>query len=154
MRNLHISLTLTLLLASLLLLAGCGRGQYGLRGLSLPAGSSVVDETRELTEIPGVQGSPDSRISTLTVRFNNPDGWESVVAHFDSQLAGLGYRETQYSAYKGSFTSEDEKRLMSAGRLYEKEGSGLVVSISSMDMAAPECHRNCGRNCSAMANSR
>lgn len=123
------------ILAMLVLLAACGGGgKYGLAGLSLPKGSQQTSEQRDQTQLSGQPGDQYSSMSTLTIRFNNPDGWDSVVAHFDRQLGALGYHETQYSAFGGQFSSKEEEQLMSSGRFYEKDGADISVSIATLGM--------------------
>ena len=76
-----------------LCLAGCAQPKYLVKGLTLPSGSTIVDEM-ESTELPSEQRLSEGEIDkVVTVNFDCPGNCDSVVSHIDQVMTKRGYHE-------------------------------------------------------------
>lgn len=114
---------------ALLSLAGCAKPQYLIKGLTLPAGSTVINEmesTQMNMQVP-LMGELDK---AKTVNFDCSGGWDSVVSHVDSAMRKQGYAESLSelgSMIPGGSSLQNE--LMSGMRMWMKEDNEFQVML-------------------------
>ncbi|MCB1217957.1 hypothetical protein KDL44_11230 [bacterium] len=130
---------LLLLAAMTVLVLACRKlpqeDSYWVRGLSLPPGSTVSQQSEELTPISDPKSDSVS-MNTLFVGFENPSNWAEVVAHFDRTLGSLGYTDTTFSTIdmNSPEMSETDRRILESCRTYINEQTGYLVSISTIEL--------------------
>ena len=123
--------TLLTTAAVLLLAFGCKPAappELWLKGLTLPSGSTVVTRSEQST----------SGAKALTVGFNDAAGWDTVKAHFDKELAGLGYA----APAQGSPPP--------AELVYAKPGGDFVVEIMNNGQLTKEASLSPGETASTL----
>lgn len=84
-----------LTLLALLFCLSCNQppAAYGIKGLSLPAGSTVIKRDERKTSL--------GKVDFVNVSFDSPGDWRAVQAHFDQQLTPLGFTADASGAATG-----------------------------------------------------
>lgn len=120
---------------TMLLLSGCAKPQYWIKGLTLPPGSTELNKTESTTtgNMPRVPFM-GKITKMLMVSFKNPGGWEAVTKHIDACMAQAGYTESMNSMMQGmpAMPGEPGENPLDQMRMYEKSGSHYVVMLSNM----------------------
>jgi hypothetical protein len=139
------------LAAAISLLASCSKPAYWVEGLSLPPGSTVVDELETGTprEVPGIALPMMGEFSqSLTVAFNNYGGWNAVSLHIDRCLQDQGYSEglgsldDMIASMPG--TGGSVARMSKYLRMYSKRGAKYMVVLYSVEDMAEETGSTAG----------
>jgi hypothetical protein len=125
--------------------SGCARPEYWVKGLTLPAGSTVKSrtesETKNSDSKPKFGEPPDG---TLMIYFDSTDSWEHVAASIGdslkkegyveqaNKLAGLGDKLPTGGLPGGGMLKDMAKGFLDTTRAYRKPGSDYSVSLTNM----------------------
>ena len=128
------TLTRLLVLIGCVALSGCAKPEYLVKGLTLPPGSTVKSKT-ESKETSGTAGEffdADDGMSVV-VAFDNAGGWQTVSAHFDQQLKGLGFILEEQPDMAGMEKQyPGMSKLMESMRKYNHESKRYGVVVQDM----------------------
>lgn len=93
-------LLLAIACAANLLLAGCAKPRYWVKGLVLPPGATEVS----------LEAKNEQQKRALHVSFDTQLDWTGVVQHFDKCLSSVGYKETADTSLFGQAGRQPDYR--------------------------------------------
>jgi hypothetical protein len=123
-------LQLTVFVAVLVAVSGCGKSEYWVKGLTLPPGATVSSKT-ETTKLEGqaammpMMGQIDNM---LVVSFECPGGWQAVSSHIDQCMKAQGYADTM-SGVSSMMAGMPGGDALSGMRYYTKSGAKYAVMV-------------------------
>ena len=120
------------LLSSLALvcLSSCTKSPYGIHGLTLPPGSTIVEHTYSPVMYKG-KAHPDY-VGVRLIYFDNNDGWDTVVRHVDSRMKSAGYTEAlDNPAFTDGARAEGIHRAKAMVRMYEGPVGSFSVTLTN-----------------------
>jgi hypothetical protein len=117
-------------LAVLVVLGGCAKPEYWVKGLTLPPGSTVVEKS-ETDKSSDAAGNGKS----LQVVFECPGGFDKVNAHIGQALKAQGYTEVADDMGLAGIDMKGFDKILKSMKGYEHPG----------EKATPSCCRAWGR---------